>query len=397
MNASKVAVCGVRYSPNLGDGVISDCLGWMIEHCVPNAEVCNLDLAGRTEFGEETISQRRLKLRLLLALPRMLQDIVVRQILGRKLQRDLKPHWRETLAGCSAALIGGGQLLSDSDLNFPLKIEGLVDVLQANNIPAVVYACGVTQSGGAGTKIFAESLASSTIRSVYVRDEKSLAAAGEFGIGSAQLAFDPALHVAEAYARDLPAEADFDVGVSFTDPVNMKYSSGRDLPFAENLDAIMNDVVQSLSKEGQRIALLTNGATEDEQFLDHCIHRFQLTGLPGVERLDRPILPSQLVHSIGRCRKVVAHRLHTNIIAFGLRIPSVGLEWSQKVPHFFELAGRTAFLVAKDELTAARVLDQVAALTDDSARADRLAEMKQSSLQTLREAIETMGIATRGS
>lgn len=395
LNAPKIAVCGVRYSPNLGDGVISDCLCWMIKHCVPDAKVTDVDLAGRTEFGEETVSQRRLKLRLLLAMPRVLQDALVRFVLGRKLQRDLKPNWHDSLKGCSAALIGGGQLLSDSDLNFPLKIEGLVDILGEEGVPAAVYACGVTRSGGSGTRILRESLAAGTVRSVYVRDEKSLAAVSEFGVEEARLAFDPAIHVAEAYAGARVKEANLDVGLSFTDPVNMKYSSGRELPFADNLAEIMREVVKTLSSAGSSVGLFTNGAVEDEQFLDHCDETFDLTSLPGVERLSRPIRPSELVQSIGRFRKIAAHRLHTNIIAFGLGIPSVGLEWSQKVPHFFELAGRSEFLIGKDELTADRMLDRLALLNEKSANAGRLIEMKQSSLGTLREALETLGITVK--
>ncbi|MEL6104509.1 MAG: polysaccharide pyruvyl transferase family protein [Planctomycetota bacterium] len=395
MNAPKVAVCGVRYSSNLGDGVISDCLGWMIKQCVANVAIADVDLAGRTEFGEQTVAQRRLKLRLLLSLPRVLQDALVRFVLGRKLQRDLKPSWRASLTGCSAALIGGGQLLSDSDLNFPLKIEGLVDILEELKVPAAVYACGVTRSGGSGTQVLRESLAASSIRSVYVRDQKSMAVIRDFGVDEPHLAYDPAIHVAEAYEHSRATEADLDVGLSFTDPVNMKYSSGRELPFADHLPEIMKTVVEALSSAGSRVGLFTNGAVEDEQFLDHCDASFQFTSLPGVQRLPRPIEPSELVQSIGRFRKIAAHRLHTNIIAFGLGIPSVGLEWSQKVPHFFELAGRSEFLIGKDELTSDRMLDRLDSLTQDSANAHRLVEMKQDSLGMLRQAIKTLGITVR--
>ncbi|MEO1617013.1 MAG: polysaccharide pyruvyl transferase family protein [Planctomycetota bacterium] len=387
----RIAICGVRYSPNLGDGVISDCLGWMIEHVLPEGVAVNLDLAGRTSFGEETVSGRRQKLKFLLSLPESIQNLILRALLGRKIKASLQPHWSEVIRSCDAALIGGGQLLSDSDLNFPLKIRGLLECLRRQAIPTVYYACGVTCRGAAGARILGESLRDPLVKGVYLRDEKSMKVVGGFlkagEMISASHAFDPAIHVAEAYQEHLTGEPVFDVGVNFTDPVNMSYSSGRTLPYVDGLGATMAEVVRSFVAAGKRVALFTNGATEDEEFLDQTDQEFRLSESDGVRRIPRPIEPMQLVQSIHRMQSVIAHRLHTNIIAFGLRIPSVGLEWSQKVPHFFQLVGREACLVGKDEMTSEQILARHASLGEHGVDADLLDRMKTTSLKTLQSAL----------
>ncbi|MCA9139345.1 MAG: polysaccharide pyruvyl transferase family protein, partial [Planctomycetales bacterium] len=391
----RIAVCGVRYSANLGDGVISDCLDWMISDVLPGAEVTHHDLAGRTGFGEETISGRREKLRILLALPRTLQNAIVRLLLGRKINRDLLPHWKGRIAGCDGCLIGGGQLLSDADLNFPLKIDGLIRSLDEANLPAAIYACGVTCGGGQGARILARCLSNRQIKAVYLRDHKSMQAVAGFGIHDPVHAYDPAIHVADAYRcnEDREQSDAFDVGINFTDPVNMAYSSGRDLPYVGRLGETLATVVTTLSSRGLKVALFTNGAVEDEQFLDQSDALAGLSKLGNVTRLKRPIEPNELVRSIHRMRSVIAHRLHTNIISFALKIPSIGLEWSQKVPHFFELVGRGEFVVHKDDLTAATILKRFDAMADVPVDSQRLAEMKQDSLSTLRDALTRLGIA----
>lgn len=393
----RIAVCGVRYSPNLGDGVISDCLGWMIRHLVPNAIPIHTDLAGRSSFGEETISSRRQKLKLLLALPQFAQDAIVRMLLGKKIRATLLPNWLENLDGCEAAIIGGGQLLSDSDLNFPLKIRGLMSGLRQKDLSCVFYACGVTYRGGAGASILGQCLNDSIVKAIFLRDERSIEAAAGFknalGVSpSSKHAYDPAIHVSDAYADRLTNEKEFDVGVNFTDPVNMTYSSGRELPYVATLDATMSDVVSALADSGQRVALFTNGATEDEEFLSHCEQLYSLTAKPSVVRLPRPIQPAQLVQSIDRMQTVIAHRLHTNIIAFGLRIPSVGLEWSQKVPHFFQLVNRQGCLVEKDAMTSQTVLRRHASLKDFPVGESFLVQMKKDSLGSLRHALGCLDI-----
>lgn len=393
--SKRIAVCGVRYSANLGDGVISDCLQWLIPQVLPGSKVTHLDLAGRTEFGEETISGRRQKLRFLLALPRSVQNAIVRLLLGRKIRRELMPQWQQQLIDCDGCLIGGGQLLSDADLNFPLKIDGLIRAIDRAGIPLSIYACGVTSGGGAGAMILTRCLANRRVKAVYLRDHKSIQAAAGFGIHDPILAYDPAIHVAEAYrcnGRSEPSDA-FDVGINFTDPVNMAYSSGRELPYVDSLGETLVAVVTTLAARGLKVALFTNGAVEDEQFLDQTDAEAGLSQLANVTRIQRPIEPNELVQSIHRMRSVIAHRLHTNIISFALQIPSIGLEWSQKVPHFFEMVGRGEFVVSKDDLSTTSILDRFDAMAGVPVDAKRLAEMKQNSLATLRDALRRIGMS----
>ncbi|MEM0925677.1 MAG: polysaccharide pyruvyl transferase family protein, partial [Planctomycetota bacterium] len=264
-------------------------------------------------------------------------------------------------------------------------------------LPTVFYACGVTIRGSAGAPILSRCLRDPLVKAIFLRDERSLIAMRELRARSGEIpqprhAFDPAIHVAEAYSGRLVDSKDIDVGVNFTDPVNMTYSSGRSLSFVDSLDSTLSAVVRHFVDSGKRVALFTNGAVEDEEFLQQCDQRFGLSSLPSVTRLSRPLRPEQLVQSIHRMRSVIAHRLHTNIIAYGLKIPSVGLEWSEKVPDFFRLVKRESCLVGKEEMFVESILDRHQRLSTLPVDESFLAEIKATSLQTFGQALRDIGV-----
>ena len=43
----KIALLNVKFSPNLGDGLLSECLERELAHALPGVEVVAIDLAGR--------------------------------------------------------------------------------------------------------------------------------------------------------------------------------------------------------------------------------------------------------------------------------------------------------------------------------------------------------------
>ncbi|MEL6386946.1 MAG: polysaccharide pyruvyl transferase family protein, partial [Pseudomonadota bacterium] len=61
----KLCIFNVKYSPNLGDGVIADCLEAALRRHLPGADIQSCDLAGRTAFGEGLNRSRALAMRTL--------------------------------------------------------------------------------------------------------------------------------------------------------------------------------------------------------------------------------------------------------------------------------------------------------------------------------------------
>src|SRR6056297_1732778 len=117
----RIVQFGLPYSPNLGDGVIAECFAHGVGEVAPGASVTAIDLSGRPGFGAAVVANRARALAVLRRLPRPARHAVVQARLRRVLSR-VAPRWREALVGADLAVIGGGQIFSDADLNFPVKV-----------------------------------------------------------------------------------------------------------------------------------------------------------------------------------------------------------------------------------------------------------------------------------
>jgi polysaccharide pyruvyl transferase WcaK-like protein len=130
------------------------------------------------------------------------------------------------------------------------------------------------------------------------------------------------------------------VGVNVADLALLATAGDRATGIDEGLK-FFRGLIARLQEQHYRVTLFTNGAEEDEAFLE------RLCAEPGVRcaRAERPLTPGDLIALIRRFDCVVSHRLHAHIVCFSYAIPSIGLGWDTKVASFFQLAGRADFLV----------------------------------------------------
>src|SRR5476651_401495 len=106
----RVALFNVKYSQNLGDGLLTECLERELVEG-GDLQVTSLDLAGRTDY-DAGVRNRRATLAILNASPAPLRRAMVRAALGPGLSRTLRPRWRRQFAEIDAVVLGGGNLLS---------------------------------------------------------------------------------------------------------------------------------------------------------------------------------------------------------------------------------------------------------------------------------------------
>lgn len=391
-----VVLCGVRYSPNLGDGVLADCLAWLLRERHPGLQTRFLDLAGRTDFGQVTVPGRRHVVRLINALPSAVSDALFETLLARKVRRDLRPAWGEVLRGADAAVIGGGQILSDASPNFPVKLSGLVEELGEHRVPAAFCACGASEfRGGRGTEAFRRMLTANAVKYTSLRDDRSRERVARLtGRGTPPMAVDPAVHVADAYATELASvkRDRYDLAIGVADPGNLRFSSGVELPPPARIAAAFARVCRDVVGQGRSVLLFTNGAAEDEQFLDQLIASQGLDRVKGVVRAKAPVRPGELIASIASARVVIAHRMHASIIAFGLGVPTIGLEWDDKVRSFYELSGRGEWLVPRGPLDAEHLTRRVADAWDSCVDPEALARLRNQSAAAATDMLSALGL-----
>lgn len=376
---ARIVQFGVPFSPNLGDGVISDCLGYGLQTCAPNTELIRVDLSGRQGFGDVMVGNRARIIQVLAMLPGPLRQAVVSARLGQILDR-IEPQWRKAIAGADMAIIGGGQLFSDADLNFCLKVARAAELLAEARLPVVVHAAGVADNWSTkGTALFGKVL-TTDLRMVGLRDGPSIAAwreqmAAQPGATTApvpELARDPGLLAALCYGA-APHRGGVGIGVTAAEILSYHADAPMRADLGQDFFAAL---AIALADRGHEVAFFCNGAAEDRAVLDQLAARDDLRQR-GIAICPPPTTPAELARLVGGFDAVVAHRLHACIIAYAYQVPVVGLGWDGKVESFFASVDRQAHFLAAGDITVQGVVDRVESGLADGIDSTRHAEVIQ--------------------
>jgi polysaccharide pyruvyl transferase WcaK-like protein len=408
----KIALLNVKFSPNLGDGLLSECLERELAVALPGATIVSIDLAGRRQYRGHGPSRRGRVIALLEALPRWARRRAVRVALALLVRFRLRRHVREHLEGIDAVVVGGGNLLSDTDLNFPMKLAGALDEVARAGLPVAVHAVGVSPRWSrAGQQLFVRALCAAPLMTATVRDSRSQRAWHDLlephGLPKAGLSGDPGL-LARCHfdppRRDLPGPPTGPalVGLCITSPLAVRYHASKPPPIVDFV-AWYDSAARALAGAGHRVVLFTNGSPEDRAFLSR--HATQWCAPPPPSSADHapsahPVTlarafatPAELVAFIAGCDLIIAHRMHACIVAHSFAIPAIGLKWDVKLESFFALAGREAFIADCADLDPANLTtltSRALAAGVDHAALDRLLAMTRADIAHLAGRISTM-------
>lgn len=350
----KILIFNVKFSENLGDGVLAMCLERELMRGRSDIEVETVDIAGRQGFGGAR-EGRRFLLRLLEWLPVRLRRFAVSLALSRSMPRWSR-IWKERVDQADVAVIGGGNLFQDDDLNFPLKIGSVLEILRGAGLPVAVHAVGASRQWSLRARQLFARLLGNRIVHVSVRDDRSRQNwRGYFGeTFDVGISPDPGLLAAEMMGsqRETLRTKEPVVGICVTHPVILRRHAG--MAFSQvpvHSVSAYCELCRELVALGHAVVLFTNGAREDQSFLEMVMLDPGCAEMAASGRLKaapRPREPAELLGILQPLSAIVAHRLHASIIAYSFRIPHVGLGWDSKVASFFESVGRDRFLIQGD-------------------------------------------------
>ncbi|MCP5405483.1 MAG: polysaccharide pyruvyl transferase family protein [Pseudomonadaceae bacterium] len=340
----KLAILNVKYSPNLGDAVIADCLEDHLRKEISNLTVFSLDIGGRSGYGVGgSLAGGGLGLMgYLKKMPHVVQTLVPWLV-----KRRYAADWKTRLAGCHGLIIGGGHLMMDVDQFFPLRL--LTAVRQCpRGTPLFVQSVGVSAKMTArGLRLFKAIFTHGCLRMASVRDAGAQANwLKHFGGAQPLLHRDPGLLAATTYGKAKKTHrARPLVAFGVAAPASLSpHADSREGVVCGDLSFYL-ETLPLLAKQYD-ILLFTNG--EDDAFLRQL--EAELPTLPVKVRArirvaPRPLKPAQLVALIRTADAMVGHRLHANIVAYSYRVPHIGLGWDDKLKSFFKSIDRPDFII----------------------------------------------------
>ncbi|WP_426130737.1 polysaccharide pyruvyl transferase family protein [Pararhizobium sp. PWRC1-1] len=356
----RIRLFNVKFSPNLGDGLLSECLEKALIALGASEDTWSIDLAGRQGYGDGLTGRLQI-MSALDRLPKWLRRYVIRIPLAIQAHRKWHPHYANRVSGANAIAIGGGNLISDIDLNFPTKLTLAIREVERLQLPFVVYASGVTPDWTAkGTAMMEKAFASAFLRGVFVRDHDSKLLWDEkLGKASGHKAVvvrDPGLLASEFISPSRIFSGERPVaGVGIMSHIAIRYHADN-APDAAYLENWYVDLVRGLVEKGYHAVVFTNGSPEDIVYLAKLQPRLKAIA-GGAISFPVQHTPTELCEIISSLDVLVAYRMHAVIAAYSFGVPAVGLAWDRKLRSFMMSVNRDEFLCDVAETKASSAVE----------------------------------------
>jgi polysaccharide pyruvyl transferase WcaK-like protein len=363
---NKVALINLKYSHNLGDGLIADCLEEMLQRHLPDLEIVSLDLTGAEPHNSRIIEDRPPKRRArFFWMPVIVKKVVKKTVFPYFYKKMWGKYWKKQLGNVCHVVIGGGHLFQDAALYFPTCIS---TVLRSAPQDVNVYIYGVGVSSGwsqRGHGMMRDVLSDHRVQWVTTRDEYSRKNWERLFGHVDEVVFDPGLLCGQRYVapdkQQCAVERKPLIALGVSDPEDLKAHCERADEVVFRTRASWLELIEKLSQYWN-VMLFTNGATSDRYFLGELLADRKMDTVapaPSLSIARSPRVPRDLVMQLYAADVVISHRLHGNIAAFALKIPHIGLYWDRKILSFFELTGRTRYVVRRDSDEASHVVELV--------------------------------------
>ena len=351
MSAPCAVLLNVKYSPNLGDGLASECLEWALQRHLPGWSLKIIDLSGRQCFAERSGRSRALFLSILNRIGNLLGTELVR--LGLKWK--LRSHWgvvEGRIGEAAVAILGSGHLLQDDRMNFPTKVGRVAAICARAGTPLALFGVGAAPGWSSAARSEFAKISACNLVKLALRDQFSLdLLKRELGPSLTEemsVVRDPALLAEKVFGSAPPIRKEGAViGIGIAHPRLLRHHANRVVAGGDDLRRYFVALMLNLVEQGYGVVAFSNGAGEDDRYLENVLSSRELAAVrEKIVRAPRPAAPTDLHRIISMTDAVVAHRLHACILAYALGRPVVALSWDQKVEDFMQSVGLERFVAS---------------------------------------------------
>ncbi len=388
----KTLFAGEYSSKNVGDGIIKLAIEKLCRDNGVQAEFKDFfgNPIGETSF---TLSHAKPKKNTLKT--RLLQSSAVNYLISilfyftryKKIAASYKTEHYAQL------VIGGGNLLMDNFLNFPLLILRIVQQCERNAVPVKLFSVGAGKKySWLARKIVARVLRSPVVTSVMCRDDHSRdlvrSTVGDGHADKVYSSFDSALYLDRG---NTSARSGGTIGLGVIAPSILK-TLIPEHPMSDKEYALRwwGGIVESLAAQvgPENIELLSNGSDLDNAFAQE-LWEILNRNYPGITVCTAIKSPVDLMDKIGSYRALAAYRMHAAVTAMALQVPVVGFEWDPKVLQMFTYCGKRNSCISVTQFTQCSAQDISSMLLNETpAHVDPIrASLKKDFLFTVNPAV----------
>lgn len=231
--------------------------------------------------------------------------------------------------------VGGGIIkLNSAKMDLVSSVDCITAMAEAYDIPVLFVGAGVEEYGkkDAYNKM-QRALNRSCVKKITVRENIEAIRNYIYNPNtSIELVADSALTASSTYG--LKRKNTNVIGLGTINIINWELNG---FPvFEERLYALYDELISEIEKNGFEWRLFSNGTIRDYAFGEQIVLRNER--YKG-HLIQRPSDDREWMEVMSGFSGIVAPRLHTNIVAYSLGIPCVGMVWNSKVKSFYDMLG----------------------------------------------------------
>lgn len=357
----KLLVFNVKYSLNVGDGIVAETTEYLLSKKYSRATIRTLDLGGRFNYGTQGIkassSLKQLVNKTLSIMPNILGDLLRLILTSFMLNKQVFSLWEKEVIESDYVLIGGGQLIADTELYFPIRLFHIARMAKKHKKDIFIHAVGVSDSSKWsywGKKLFLMAFKNNEfIKYISVRDKSSARNWQDF-FGTEAIIVPDTGHFSK-YTYQIPLKDNKEIigiNVMCADEI-ISHTSKSDKKVILSIDDYLK-LAQILIKDGYNVSFFTNGAIADEEMLKKIRLRNKIDK---IKFLKAPLTAADLVKNISECERIIAQRLHACIVSHSLGKAVLGLAWDKKLTAYFDEISRSEYFI--DEANLQLIADKI--------------------------------------
>ncbi len=245
----------------------------------------------------------------------------------------------------------GGGIIKYKYQKFYLYINAIIDMALKRNTPVIFNAVGVEgyDENDERCVLLKQAINAPCVKQITVRDDIELLRRSYLinnNIHCEKVA-DSATWTYEVYKIKKKRDSN-KIGLGVIREGIFR-SNDIDLGLEELLK-FWGDVIAALEENNVEWEIFTTGWPSDMKFAHNLIKHIGREGEMGTRISMQPKNAANLVHTISNYKGIIAGRLHANIVAYSLDIPSVGIVWNEKCAFWGDNIGCSDRFVRHHEL-----------------------------------------------
>jgi polysaccharide pyruvyl transferase WcaK-like protein len=317
-----IIIAGEWHSNNLGDEIICKTFKYLLQDYLFANETAVLELDISMNERRRSLYEKLLMYIYKLSRIELFQEFSW-YLRGIKVVKELK-----RIIGFYTIIriiIPGGQLFQNY---FAMSLRLLILEAAKYHIPVFFNACGIGPNSNKSLSTFRWILEQPCVKQVTTRDDLSTISQNII----IKIIPDIAIMSYSYYNFISPKIQKQIIGINIIAPIHYRKNSFDKLQITDNMFGHkMKVLIENISKI-YKVSLFSNGANEDQKYLDWIYCRLENLGNISIE--ERPRNGFELIKIISAFSLVIGFRLHSLIVSYSFNIPSIGIAWDNKLYYW---------------------------------------------------------------